>query len=55
MKLLFGFDNNVLKFFRYNDLTHTLNLNKVLAKEHQLVHSWVADEISVLKILFCKH
>ena len=28
---------------------------KVLAKDHHVVHSWVADEILVLKILFRKH
>ena len=36
MKLSFSFDNNVLNYFKYNDLRHTLNVNKVLAKEHQV-------------------
>ena len=39
-------------YFKYNDLTHTLNVNKVFAKEDQVVHSWTEDKISVLKIFF---
>ena len=41
-------------YFKYNNVTHTLNVNEVPAKEHQVVHSRAADEIAVLKILFCK-
>ena len=29
-KLSLSFDNNVQNYFKYNDLTHTLNVNKVL-------------------------
>ena len=32
-----------------------MNVKKVFAKEHQVVHSLAADEIYVLKTLFCKH
>ena len=39
-------------YFKYNDLTHTSNVNKVPAKEHHIFHSWAADEILVWKILF---
>ena len=48
----------MFKFYKSksaNTLTHTSNVNKVLAREHQVVHSGVVGEISVLKILFCKH
>ena len=42
-------------YFEHNDLKHRLNINKVIAKKHEVVYSWAADKISVLKILFCKH
>ena len=38
-------------YSKYNDLTRTLNVNKVLTKEHQVVHGWPADEVSILKCL----
>ena len=40
---------------KYNDLLHTLNLYQIPAKEHQVVDSWAADELSVLEILFWKY
>ena len=39
------------KFIKYHDLLHTLNAYQIPAKEHQVVDSWAADEISVLEIL----
>ena len=42
-------------YFKHNDLFHTLNIFKIPAKEHDLVLRWTGDEISVLKILFCKY
>ena len=32
-----AFDNNVLKFIKYNDLLHTLNVYQIRSKEHQVV------------------
>ena len=40
---------------KYNDLLHTLNLYQITAKEHQVVDSWTADELSVLEILLWKY
>ena len=39
-------------YFKYNDLSHMLNVYKITATEHQVDDSWAADEISVLEILF---
>ena len=42
-------------YCKYQDLAHTLNVNKVAAKEHQVGHSWAAGERLVSKTLFSKH
>ena len=41
--------------FKCYDILHTLNVDQISAKEHQLPDSWAADEISVSEILFWKN
>ena len=36
-------------------ILHTLNVYKIPAKEHYVCDRWVANEISVFKILFSKY
>ena len=49
------FHNNASKFIKCNDLLNTLNVYQIPAKEHQVVHHWDADEISVSETLFSKY
>ena len=42
------------RYFKYNDLLHTLNVYKILEKEHQEIVR-AADKISVSKELFSKY
>ena len=42
-------------YTKWNDVLHTLNINKILAKKHQVVQSWVVHEISVFGTLFGKY
>ena len=42
------------RYFKYNDLLHTLNVYKILKKEHQKIVQ-AADEILVSKTLFSKY
>ena len=49
------FHNNASKFIKCNDLLNTLNVYQIPAKEHQVVHRWDADEISVSETLFSKY
>ena len=37
------------------NLSHTLNVYQIPAKEHQVVDSWAPDEISVSELLFWKY
>ena len=39
----------------YNVLLHILNVYKIPIKEHQLVDSWAADEISAFETLSWKY
>ena len=41
--------------FKKNNLFYNLNVYKISAKEHQVVHSWDVDEISVSETLFGKY
>ena len=43
------------RYFRYNDILHTLNVYKIIAKDQQVVDSWTGDEIPVSEILFWKY
>ena len=43
------------RYFKYNDLLNTLNVYKNPGKEHQVVDFIVADEISILEILFWEY
>ena len=42
-------------YFKNNNWFYKLNVYKVSAKEHQVVHSWDVDEILVCEILFGKY
>ena len=42
-------------YFKNNNLFYNLNVYKISAKEHQVVHSWDVDEISVSETLFGKY
>ena len=36
------------KYSKFKDLLHTLNVDKIPAKEHKAVDRWAADEVSAL-------
>ena len=42
-------------YFQHNELVHTLNVNKILRKEDQVLDFWVTDELAASKIRFCKY
>ena len=42
-------------YFKNNNLFDNLNVYKISAKEHQIVHSWDVDEIWVSETLFGKY
>ena len=40
--------------FKYKDSPNTFNWYKIPAKEHQVAHNWLPDEIQALRTLLCK-
>ena len=48
-------DNNLLSYFKNNNLFYKLNVYKISAKEDQVVHSWDVGEISVSETSFGKY